>query len=183
MDGKKSINFGRSRMSKLISGNYGTHMGPLIKVMELTDGDVLELGVGYFSTPYLHYKCLLDKRHLVSYDNDKGWIRRFADSDFYNHFYRGEYHDFRYTQDWNIDLDKPWDVALVDLSPDEMRKETVKKLANLAKYIVIHDSNKELERNYHYSEIYPLFKYKRVWDKDPRHATILSNFFNLEDLW
>jgi hypothetical protein len=46
-----------------------------------------------------------------------------------------------------------------------------------------YDSNEEHEKTYHYSEIYPLFKFKRVWDKDDRHATVLSNYSDLEDLW
>ncbi len=170
-----------------ISGNYGTHLGPLIKVMSLTTGDVLELGIGYFSTPYLHYQCLLDKRHLVSYESDKGWIKRFATSDFYNHRYQGEFHEFKFTANWDdADIEKPWDVVLVDHSPDFRRIIETKRLANFAKYIVIHDSNESSERkyrDYHYAEIYPLFKYKKVWDKDIRHATVLSNFENLDKLW
>jgi hypothetical protein len=80
---------------------------------------------------------------------------------------------------------KQWDVVLVDQTPDLSRKETVKKLANLAKYIVIHDSNDDRHgrRTYQYNEIYPLFKYKRVWDRDDRHATVLSNFYELDNLW
>ena len=80
-------------------------------------------------------------------------------------------------------IDKKWDVVLIDQTPDLSRKETAKKLANKANYIIVHDSNPEHERIYRYSEIYPLFKYKRVWDKDDRHATVLSNFVDLEDLW
>lgn len=174
-------------MSKFISGNYGTHLGPLIKCMSLTSGDVLELGLGYFSTPYLHYQCVLDKRHLTSYDNDKGWVRRFADSDFYNHRYRGEYHDFIYVENWaDAKIEKPWDVVLIDHTPDERRSIEAMRLKDLAKYIIIHDSNengKAQFRGYNYASIFPHFKYKKVWDKDERHATVLSNFYDLNDLW
>lgn len=167
-----------------ISGSYGTHMGPLIACINKTDGDVLELGMGFFSTPYLHYQCLLSKRKLVSYDNDAGWVRNYAESDYAHYLYRGEYHDIKHAEDWNtIDIEKPWDVVLVDQTPDLGRIATVKRLANHAKYIIIHDSNERHEKVYHYSEIYPLFKYKKVWDKDDRHATVLSNFVELEDLW
>lgn len=170
-----------------ISGNYGTHLAALIKVMSLTKGDVLELGVGMFSTPVLHYLCLLSKRHLVSYDNDKGWVKRFAISTFSNFQYEGLYHEFKYVNDWDeAKIEKPWDVVLVDHSPDFRRAVEIKRLAKLAKYIVIHDSNESREkiyRNYHYSDIYPLFKYKKVWDFDKRHATVLSNFISLEKLW
>lgn len=167
-----------------ISGSYGTHLGPLIACMNKSDGDVLELGLGFFSTPYLHYQCLLSDRVLVSVDNDKGWVQKFADSDFNHYLYRRGKHEFIHTKTWeDVQVDKPWDVVLVDQTPDEQRAIFTRRLANLAKYIIIHDSNERHEHNYHYSEIYPLFKYKRVWDKDDRHATVLSNFIDLEDLW
>jgi hypothetical protein len=166
-----------------VSGAYGTHLGPLIAVMNKTDGDVLELGIGFFSTPYLHYQCLLSDRKLFSYDNDRGWVRKFV-GNFGGYKYRSPNHDFNYIKDWkDADIDKFWDVALIDHSPDSRRIEEVKRLADNARYIIIHDSNERHEDKYHYSEIYPLFKYKRVWDKDDRHATVLSNFVSLDNLW
>lgn len=167
-----------------ISGNYGTHLGALIKVISITSGDVLELGMGLFSTPYLHYQCLLSGRKLVSYDNDKGWVKRFATSDFGAYRYQSSLHEFHFVKNWeDADIEKFWDVVLVDHSPDYRRKEEVKRLADRARYIIIHDSNDKYEKNYQYSEIYPLFKYKKVWDNDQRHATVLSNFENLDNLW
>lgn len=167
-----------------ISGNYGTHLGPLIKVMSLTNGDVLEMGMGFFSTPYLHYQCLLDKRHLTSIDNDHGWVKRFAYGEFHQHKYEGPYHKLIYVENWDdADIEKPWDVVLMDHSPSERRKVDIKRLVNLAKYVVIHDSNERFDREYRYSEIYPLFKYRKIWDKDERHADVLSNFVSLDDLW
>jgi len=102
------------------------------------------------------------------------------------HFlYSNEYHRIELIDNYEESplIDKEWDVVLVDQSPDLSRKETVKKLANKAKYIIVHDSNPRYDRGYRYSEIYPLFKYKKVWDKDDRQATVLSNFYDLEDLW
>jgi len=167
-----------------ISGNYGTHLASLIQAVNKTKGDILELGIGIFSTPYLHYQSFLAKRHVTSYDNDRGWIKRFAVHPFYCHMYQGPYHDLIYVADWDdAKIEKPWDVALIDHSPSERRIVEIKRLANFAKYIVIHDSNERNERTYHYSEIYPLFKYKTVWDKDNNHATVLSNFVKLNDFW
>lgn len=169
-----------------LSGKYGTHLGPLIAVVNKTDGDILELGIGIFSTPYLHYQSLLSKRTLVSYDNDKNWVKKFAAHPYYQHMYEGPYHKLIYVENWgDADIEKPWDVVLADHSPSERRKVDIKRLANLAQYIVIHDSNddRHYQREYGYEEIYPLFKYKKVWDKDDNHATLLSNFHNLENLW
>lgn len=172
-------------MAKPYSGNYATHLGPLIACMNKTKGDVLELGMGLFSTPYLHYACTGSKRYLLSLENDPGWCRHFKGSQFMHFLYQNGHHQIELIENYENSplIDKPWDVVLVDQTPDLSRKETVKKLANLAKYIIIHDSNEKYEKVYRYSEIYPLFKYKRVWDLDDRHATVLSNFVPLDDLW
>jgi hypothetical protein len=164
-----------------VSGNYGTHFPALIKAMEKTKGDVLELGMGIFSTPFLHYQCMLSGRKLVSYENFKNYAQFFLD-----YRYPNANHEIIIIDDYaNAKIDKPWDVALIDQSPDAERIKAVKRLANFAKYIIIHDSNEDVksEAIYHYSEIYPLFKYKTVWDKDKNHATVLSNFHDLTDFW
>jgi len=179
------VKLGGGIMSKIYSGNYATHLGAVIACMNKSEGDVLELGMGLFSTPYLHYACTIGKRNLLSLENDKGWYRHFKHSNFIHFLYENEYHKIELVDNYENSplIDKEWGFVLVDQTPDLSRKETVKILANKAKYIIIHDSNEEHEKVYHYSEIYPLFKYKRVWDKDDRHATVLSNFVELDDLW
>jgi hypothetical protein len=162
-----------------VSGNYGTHLAALIKAMSKTDGDVLELGMGLFSTPYLHYQCMLSNRKLVSYVNFKSYAQFFLD-----YGYPNANHEIILIDDYaHAKINKPWDVVLIDQTPDTSRIIEAKRLANLAKYIIIHDSNGRYEKIYHYSKIYPLFKYRTIWDKDSNHATVLSNFVELEDFW
>ena len=43
---------------KIFAG-WGSHLPVLIHLMNHTTGDVLELGTGLYSTPYLHHACLL----------------------------------------------------------------------------------------------------------------------------
>ena len=164
-----------------VSGKYGTHLAALIKAMEKSDGDVLEMGMGLFSTPYLHCKCMLTNRKLVSYENYKSYAK------FFIHYgYENANHEINIIEDYEkAPIEKPWDVVLIDQTPDSSRSISARRLANLAKYIVIHDSNDHPrnERIYHYSTIYPLFKYKTIWDKDANHATVLSNFVDLTDFW
>ena len=165
--------------SMKVSLRYGTHLPCLIKAMEKTTGDVLELGMGVFSTPYLHYKCMLSGRKLVSYENFKEWMQFFE-----KYKYANPLHEINFIEKYSdAPIMKQWDLVLIDQTPDSSRAEEVKRLANVAKYIVIHDSNGNMDSNYHYSEIYPLFKYKTVWDKDSNHATVLSNFVDLVDFW
>jgi hypothetical protein len=163
-----------------VSTRYATHLPCLIKAMEKTKGPVLELGMGVFSTSYLHYQCILSKRKLVSYDNFKEWYNFFAT----RYGYQDKYHELIFVEDYkDAKIEKKWDVVLVDQSPDFSRIETIKRLANRAKYIVIHDSGAKFDRQYHYNTIYPLFKYKTVWDKDTNTSTVLSNFVDLKDFW
>jgi len=163
----------------MVSCSYGTHLPCLIKAMEKTSGDVCELGMGLFSTPYLHYQCILSSRNLISYENNKDWAQFFLD---YGYAHKG--HKIVVVDDYaHAEIDRPWDVVLIDHSPDLRRIEDIKRVASLAKYIIIHDSNGRKDKTYHYSEIYPLFKYRTIWDKDSRHATVLSNLVDLKDLW
>lgn len=162
-----------------VSLNYGTNIPALIKAMEKTTGDVLELGMGVFSTPYLHYQCILSNRKLVSYENFQEWLDFFL-----KYRYPCENHEIHFVDAYeNAKIDKEWDVVLIDQTPDSSRIIEIRRLAKLAKYIIIHDSNDGNERNYHYSEIYPLFKYRTDWNKDKNHTTVLSNFVDLKDFW
>jgi len=162
-----------------VSLNYGTNLPALIKAMSKTTGDVLELGMGVFSTPYLHYQCMLSHRKLVSYENFQEWMNFFL-----KYRYPNAYHEIYFVEKYaDAKIDKEWDVVLIDQTPDSSRREEIRRLANLAKYIIIHDSNDNNEKNYHYSEIYPLFKYRIDWDQDKNHTTVLSNFVDLKDFW
>ena len=160
-----------------VSLKYGSHLGCLIQAFGKTTGDVLELGTGVFSTPYLHYACMLSKRNLVSYENFPEWY------DFIK-TYENEYHKVNFVEKYaDAPIDKLWDIVLIDQTPDTSRSEEIRRLANLAKYIVIHDSNPSNDKVTKYSTIYPLFKYKTDWHGDKNRATILSNFVDLEDFW
>jgi hypothetical protein len=162
-----------------VSGNYGTHLPCLIKALEKTTGDVLELGMGVFSTPFLHYKCILSNRHLVSYENFDNWMQFFI-----HYHYECPNHEIHFVKEYaDAKIEKPWDVVLIDQTPDSSRTEEIRRLANYAKYIVIHDSNGNNDKNTQYSKIYGLFKYRTDWDKDKNHATVLSNFVDLKDFW
>jgi hypothetical protein len=59
------------------SSDYGTHIAPLLTAVLATDGPVLELGCGDFSTPLLHAICAKQNRLLVSTDTDKAWLELF----------------------------------------------------------------------------------------------------------
>jgi len=142
-----------------------------------TEGSVLELGAGHFSTPILHWMCALKKRELVSYDNQERFVR-------WSHAYQTDWHSLYYVTNWdNAEIDRPWDVVLVDHSPSERRITDIKRVANLAKYIVIHDSNARYNHHYHYDTVYGLFKQQINFDAVVPSTTVLTNLVDLSDFW
>jgi hypothetical protein len=163
-----------------VSLNYATHLPALMRALERSgNGPVLELGMGLFSTPYLHYACKLAGRRLVSLDGSEEWAQFFVDQG-----YRETQHSIRVISNWDIaQIEKPWAVALVDHSPGSRRHVDIARLAHHAQYIVAHDANGRYDREYRYSEIYPLFKHKTVWTGDARHTVVLSNFHDLTEFW
>lgn len=163
-----------------VSIRYSTFLPMLLEAMNRTKGDVLELGAGVFSTPVLHWICEKQKRNLVTIENDRGWFK------FTRQYFQTDHHQFSYVSDWDDAsqlINKGWDVVLVDHSPYERRVVEIKLLANLAKYIVIHDSDPWKERDHHYSTIYPLFKYRFDFTLVDHNTTVLSNFFPVDDFW
>jgi hypothetical protein len=169
-----------------VSGHYGTHLPALMRALQRSVGPVLELGMGFFSTGFLHYACMLQNRRLVSYENNAKWADFFLAYD-----YPKSGHEIRVVKDWadaDVQLEpgplwSKWSVVLIDHSPDEWRTKHIAQLAQSAYYVVIHDSNGKHERTYHYSTIYPLFRYRTDWTREARHAAVLSNFVDLGDFW
>ena len=148
-------------------------------VLGKTTGPCLEMGMGLFSTPYLHYACLLASRHLTSYETAPSWAKFFT-----NYGYETDYHAICVVTNWDAaDIERPWDVALVDHDPSERRITDIKRLAHHARYIVVHDADPKFDRVYHYSRIYDLFRWRKVWDMEYRKTVVLSNFVDLADLW
>ena len=154
-----------------LSPQYGTFLPALIEVVTKSKGTVLELGMGIFSTPYLHFAC--KNRQLVSYESDKkyyDWLKVFE----------SENHQIHFVSSWdNVDFSGTFSVALIDHEPTSRRKMEIKRLAQNTEYIVIHDSNTRLEKRYRYSEVYPLFKYRKDFADEKPNTTILSNFHSI----
>ena len=158
-----------------ISVEYGSHLPHLIKVINKTRGPVLELGMGLFSTPYLHFACYPERR-LVSYENHKDFFDSLSP-------FKSNYHEIYFVTDWDkIDISGHWSVVLVDHEPFSRRKEEIKRLAKSANYIVVHDTNPRLDRKSKYSEIYPLFKFRKDFNREKPYTAILSNFKDLSKL-
>ena len=161
-----------------VSIRYSSHLPVLVECMNRTKGDVLELGPGVFSTPILHWLCETKRRNLLTIETDPKWFR------FCSKYYRTAYHKFLHVKHWDDAkeaISKPWDVVLIDHSPSARRVTEIATLADKAKYIVIHDTEDWKDYEYHYSTIYPLFKYRYNFRDADHNTSLVSNLVNLDD--
>lgn len=161
------------------NAKWASHMPVLIKALEVTEGPVLELGMGPFSTPLLHVLCEVSGRKLVSYESDPYYYERHTD-------FRNDMHEINFVEmdGWaktNIDQMK-WGLVFVDQHPSESRGPEAGRMANFATVVVIHDSQPESDKHHHYDKIYPLFKYRLDYKKLMPNTTMLSNFIDVSDL-
>jgi len=154
---------------------WGSHLPVVLKVLQITDGPVLEMGMGPSSTPFMHWACFAHDRKLVSYDNDRDWFAL-------NEQYRENNHEVYFVEDWDkIDIENEmWDVVLIDHKPAERRRFDIIRLANHAKYIIVHDTQWRQDHEYHYKkDVFPFFKYRFDFTKQKPYTTVLSNFVDL----
>lgn len=115
--------------------SWGSHLVPLMACVCATRGPVLEMGVGHWSTPLLHRYCAAGGRKLVSVDEDRGWLEKFADMRVCEHEVRSvNYPDFIREA-----ADRVWSVAFLDHSPGWRRAEDAIRLRECADYILVHD--------------------------------------------
>jgi hypothetical protein len=164
----------KQNLSKLQEqSGYGSHLPVTIRVIEATEGPILELGMGTFSTPILDLLCRQEKRQLVSYDDDPEWFKKNKD-------WESEYHKVYLVDNYDeADIENShWSVALIDHKPAPRRIVEIKRLAKITDYLIVHDTLPEWDFDFKYSLIYPLFKYRFDYRKCRPYTTILSNFFD-----
>ena len=115
--------------------SWGSHLVPLMACVTATRGAVLEVGVGYWSTPLLHAYCAAAGRTLISIDEDKSWIERFKEYHIGRHVVEhANYGEYLCTM-----AEKQFSVVFLDGSPGHTRADQAMLFRESANLIVIHD--------------------------------------------
>lgn len=119
---------------------YGSHAAVLAGMMAYiadTDGGVLELGAGWYSTPLLHAICAAQRRPLFTVESDTQWLTKF-------HPYRTEMHELLGRDTVKVDetLDGRWDLILVDQAPNSDRLlwlNSILACDRQPRFVIVHD--------------------------------------------
>lgn len=170
---------------------YYSHYPVLARALAMTTGPVLELGMGWGSTPLLHAMCA-NKRDLISFETDPQWLARFqplayGPEDIEEYFLGLSCHQFELAGDWKAWMNsgwptmQHWSVVFIDCAPGEIRKDLALKLKDHAEFVILHDAEtdgyygKGGGGNYRYYEIDHLWKYKEVYRLLQPATLILSD--------
>ena len=161
---------------------YSTHFPVLARVIALTDGPVLEIGAGWYSTPLLSLLC--QGRRLVSLENDPKMVALLEP-------FKREGHEIRLIDGlalppgesaWDAapEPDEPgWSVVLIDHAPAERRKVELARVAATAEMIVIHDTGVPL---YGLDTQIAAFRYRVDYKLLWPYTTVVSNVRDVQEV-
>jgi hypothetical protein len=147
----------------------GTHLPVLKHMVGVTTGPVLEMGMGYNSTPILHELC--QDRLLVSLDSQTEWVEKFADL-------RSLSHKIRTVSNWD-DIARYlqtilWDIVLIDHWPCERRIIDMQLLRHNTRFMVVHDTEPRVAHCYNYEPTLSLFRYQWEFRDLEPYTTVVS---------
>lgn len=173
-------------MEKRTSVLAGSHIPVLVKLLNLlpTDKPILELGLGWNSTPLLHWITKDLGTKLYSVESDSVWLSRFKQFEDKHHKIFPVF-DF---MDWSKcefleDIPQNLGLVFVDHRPARKRRSSALFFKDRANFIVLHDSELADHPAYKYTPIYKEFRYKYEDTKFKPHTIILSNFIDPDALF
>lgn len=103
-------------------------------------GPVLEIGIGHFSTPFLHEYCKGAERMLISVEDNAEWAAQFKRLNHKDRFV----HEGRW--DDGVIPNIHWGCVFIDNSPGgEARLRPFLAFLGNSDYIVVHDYHRENE--------------------------------------
>lgn len=130
-------------MNMQTATEWGSHLPPLLACIAVTEGPVLELGVGFFSTPHLHALCGAMGRLLFSVEGNLDWYSEFKR-------YSGGAHHVLVSEEFERLPKHKWGVAFIDHSPGGAnRANAFRQLIDVSDYVVVHDAQKDAENFQH----------------------------------
>lgn len=153
------------------TNNWNSFLPLLYAGLQNTSGLVVEFGIGDNSTPLLHEYCDLQKRTLLSFENNLEWWNKYK-------ILESDFHKVNFVKDWDLINVKP-SLLFIDHAPGERRKVDIVKYAHIAGIIVIHDSEPAADHGYQMRGTFKHFKFMQDYKTDGAWATILSNFVDV----
>jgi len=164
--------------------NWDNYKPLLWEGLQLSQGDIIEMGVGKGSTQLLHDYAIEKRRMLYSFDSNPLWIEKFM-------MLESEFHFLDHCQiHCNGYAESNWDyphnlvtsdigLVFIDHAPGERRKIDIALFANKAQIIVAHDTEPSADYGYGMRAAIVKFKYWRDFETLGAWTSIMSNFIDV----
>jgi hypothetical protein len=166
-----------------VSAGWGSHLPVLSRVIQITEGPVLELGVGLFSTPFLHWMCQDKGLQLESFEKHESYYNIFH-SRHRSMTFENKNHKITLVADWDkADIDRHWGMVFIDHDAERRKIEAI-RMANQADYVVLHDTQEGVMEDevFGISEVASHYKYRKDFNQFRPRTTVFSNFKDLSKL-
>lgn len=153
-----------------------SHQRILVGAVLRTPGDILELGVGWYSTPILHELATILDRDLFTADNNPHWLAQFKCLECSRH----KLVDVGWWGDlyaWARCIS--WGVVFVDHAQPIEREYAIRALKGNAAVFVLHDTEEGFA--YGYSRTIPSFKYQYTDKCQKAWTTIVSDTVDVSE--
>ncbi len=145
---------------------YATHQQVLVKAVLNTQGPIIELGCGWYSTPILHELALYSNRVLFTFDNNLEWLEHFKHFGSSNHIV--EFSNWK-----DIVFRYHLGVVFVDTAPGPEREYLVDQFRGSTDVLVLHDTEEQVQ--YGWQRVLPTFKYQYTDKTQPTWTTLASD--------
>jgi len=161
---------------------YTTHIALLLKVLDTSKGDVVELGGGAFSTPLLHWYCKNKGRKLITYEDNYDYY-------LFEKQFQSRHHRIILVKSWDeVDVKTHRGLVFVDHGGRAItntwygyrRGMDAIRFKDSADYVVLHDTEPKGLKTYGYDTMFPHFKYRFDWIECVPYTSVVSNFNSLD---
>lgn len=155
-----------------VPSTFETFRPLLFQALLVSDGPILELGMGDGSTPLLNVVSSYCNRRIHSFEHDEMWAIRFG-------HLKSRRHRIKHISSYDeCPIESAlWDVALVDHAPVERRIVDIERLRRYARLIVVHDTESE---NYGYEPLLSSFRWRKDDTSRVPHTTIVSDSVDVD---
>lgn len=150
---------------------YASHLPVLIHTLRCLGTSVrsiLEIGCGFYSTPILAAFSLASGCEHVVIETERKWAESVSRV-------FGITVDSFSTGCLPPHTHRKWDVVFIDSAVAASRAGYALALRNQARVILLHDSNLNWDRAYHYKTLYPQWRFYVNFTETYPHTLLLTN--------
>ena len=123
---------------------YGSHIVTLLPCIHWTQGPILEVGAGYYSTALI--SLYSHTRYCRTMESDRLWLEKVRN--FFPVFCdlsKDIGHDFQHVNDYRdaVMEDRAWDIVFIDQGDYHSRAETAQRMKDKSRLVIMHDTEIE----------------------------------------